>query len=134
MRIAHVAVVVRDYDEAIVWFTTKLGFRVVEDTKLSDTKRWVLVAPPGEHGTSLLLARGADAKQAASIGNQTGGRVAFFLQTDDFHRDHRAFLSRGVEFIESPRTEEYGVVAIFKDVSGNKWDLIQYHPGAKALG
>ena len=134
MRIAHVALVVHDYDEAIAWFTQKLGFRLVEDTQLSDTKRWVLVAPPGEHGTSLLLARGANSKQEASIGNQTGGRVGFFLQTDDFHRDHRAFISRGVEFIESPRTEEYGTVAIFKDVCGNKWDLIQYRPGAKALG
>lgn len=134
MRIAHVAIVVRDYDEAIAWFTGKLGFRLVEDTKLSDTKRWVLVAPPGDRGTSLLLARAANATQSASIGNQTGGRVGFFLQTDDFHRDHRAFLSRGVEFIEAPRTEEYGTVAIFRDVSGNRWDLIQYNPGARALG
>jgi catechol 2,3-dioxygenase-like lactoylglutathione lyase family enzyme len=134
LRIAHVALVVRDYDEAIAWFTQKLGFRLVEDTKLSDTKRWVLVAPPGDHGTSLLLARGASETQLASVGNQTGGRVGFFLQTDDFARDHRTLLARGVEFIESPRTEEYGTVAIFKDVSGNKWDLIQYRPGAKALG
>jgi catechol 2,3-dioxygenase-like lactoylglutathione lyase family enzyme len=134
LRIAHVAVVVRDYDEAIAWFTGKLGFRLVEDTQLSATKRWVLVAPPGDGGTSLLLARAANDTQAASIGNQTGGRVGFFLQTDDFHRDHRAFLSRGVEFIEAPRTEEYGTVAIFRDVSGNTWDLIQYNPGARALG
>jgi catechol 2,3-dioxygenase-like lactoylglutathione lyase family enzyme len=134
LRIAHVAVVVRDYDEAIAWFTGKLGFRLVEDTQLSDAKRWVLVAPPGDGGTSLLLARAANDTQAASIGNQTGGRVGFFLQTDDFQRDHRAFLSRGVEFIEAPRTEEYGTVAIFRDVSGNTWDLIQYNPGARALG
>ena len=134
MRIAHVAIVVREYDEAIAWFTQKLGFRLVEDTKLSDTKRWVLVGPPGDGATSLLLARGANAQQQASIGNQTGGRVGFFLQTDDFHRDHRAFLSRGVEFIESPREEEYGTVAIFKDLCGNKWDLIEYRAGAKALG
>ena len=134
MRIAHVSIVVRDYDEAIEWYTAKLGFRLVEDTKLSDTKRWVLVAPPGDGGTSLLLARAADARQQAAIGNQTGGRVGFFLQTDDFHRDHRAFLARGVEFIESPRNEEYGTVAIFTDLCGNRWDLIQYHPGARALG
>lgn len=134
MRIAHVALVVRDYDEAIAWFTQKLGFRLVEDTKLSDTKRWVLVAPPAEGATSLLLARAANPRQSASIGNQTGGRVGFFLQTDDFHSDYRALLSRGVEFIESPRTEEYGTVAIFRDLCGNTWDLIQYHPGAKALG
>ena len=133
MRIAHVAVVVREYDEAIAWFTQKLGFRLVEDTTLSETKRWVLVAPPGDGGTSLLLARAADARQQASIGNQTGGRVGFFLQTDDFHRDHRAFIARGVEFIESPRDEEYGTVAIFRDVSGNRWDLIEYRPHAKAI-
>ena len=134
MRIAHVSIVVRDYDEAIEWYTGKLGFRLVEDTMLSDTKRWVLVAPPDDSGTSLLLARAADARQQAAIGNQTGGRVGFFLQTDDFHRDHRAFLARGVEFIESPRHEDYGTVAIFKDLCGNKWDLIQYKPGAQALG
>lgn len=133
MRIAHVAVVVRDYDEAIAWFTQRLGFRLVEDTTLSETKRWVLVAPPGAGATSLLLARGANADQQAAIGNQTGGRVGFFLQTDDFHRDHRALLARGVEFIESPREESYGTVAVFKDLCGNKWDLIQYHAGAKAL-
>ena len=134
MRIAHVALVVRDYDEAIAWFTQKLGFRLVEDTKLSETKRWVLVAPPGDGGTSLLLARAATAPQQASVGNQTGGRVGFFLQTDDFRQDHRALIARGVEFIEAPRSEDYGTVAIFRDISGNKWDLIQYAPGAKALG
>ena len=134
MRIAHVSIVVRDYDEAIDWYTRKLGFRLVENTKLSDTKRWVLVAPPGDGGTSLLLARATNARQQAVIGQQTGGRVGFFLQTDDFQRDHSAFLARGVEFIESPRHEEYGIVAIFKDLCGNKWDLIQYTPGAKALG
>jgi catechol 2,3-dioxygenase-like lactoylglutathione lyase family enzyme len=134
LRIAHVAIVVREYDEAIAWFTRKLGFRLVEDTKLSDSKRWVLVAPPGDDATSLLLARAASPRQESSIGNQTGGRVGFFLQTDDFHRDHRAFLARGVEFTEPPREEEYGTVAVFMDLCGNKWDLIQYRPGAKALG
>ncbi len=134
MRIAHVSIVVRDYDEAIAWYTGKLGFRIVEDTKLSETKRWVLVAPPGAGSASLVLARAGNESQQAAIGNQTGGRVGFFLQTDDFRRDHRAFIARGVEFIESPRDEEYGMVAIFKDLYGNKWDLIQYKPGASALG
>ena len=134
MRIAHFSLVVRDYDEAIAWFTDKLGFRLVEDTKLTDTKRWVLVAPPGDGNTSLVLGRAVGGAQEAAIGNQTGGRVGFFLQTDDFARDHRAFMSRGVEFIEAPRHEEYGIVAIFKDLCGNKWDLIQYKPHAKALG
>src|SRR5687768_16261695 len=133
MRIAHVSIVVRDYDEAIAWYTVKLGFRLVEDTKLSETKRWVLVAPPGEGNTSLVLGRAANESQQAAIGNQTGGRVGFFLQTDDFSRDHREFSARGVEFIESPRDEEYGLVAIFKDLYGNKWDLIQYRSGAKAI-
>lgn len=134
MRIAHFSIVVREYDEAIAWFTQKLGFRLVEDTKLSDTKRWVLVAPPGADNTSIVLARAVGGAQEAAIGNQTGGRVGFFLQTDDFHRDHRALLGRGVEFVEPPRQEEYGTVAIFKDLCGNKWDLIQYNPGAKAIG
>jgi catechol 2,3-dioxygenase-like lactoylglutathione lyase family enzyme len=134
MRIAHFSIVVRDYDEAIAWFTQKLGFRLVEDTKLTDVKRWVLVAPPGDDNTSIVLGRAIGAAQEAAVGNQTGGRVGFFLQTGDFRRDHEAFLARGVEFIESPREEEYGTVAIFKDLYGNKWDLIQYKPGAKALG
>ena len=127
MRIAHFSIVVREYDEAIAWFTQKLGFRLVEDTKLSETKRWVLVAPPGEGNTSLVLGRALNDAQKAAIGNQTGGRVGFFLETDDFRRDHEAFIARGVEFIESPRAEEYGTVAIFKDLYGNKWDLIEYH-------
>ena len=134
MRIAHFSIVVRDYDEAIAWFTQKLGFHLVEDTKLSDTKRWVLVAPPGDGNTSIVLGRAVGAAQDVAIGNQTGGRVGFFLQTDDFARDHRAFIARGVEFIESPRDEEYGTVAIFRDLYGNKWDLIQYKPGARAIG
>jgi catechol 2,3-dioxygenase-like lactoylglutathione lyase family enzyme len=134
MRIAHFSIVVREYDEAIAWFTEKLGFRLVEDTKLSETKRWVLVAPPGDGNTSIVLGRALGESQQAAIGNQTGGRVGFFLQTDDFRRDHRAFLARGVEFIESPRDEAYGTVAIFKDLYGNKWDLIEYRAGAKAIG
>lgn len=134
MRIAHVSIVVRDYDEAIAWYTTKLGFRLVEDTNLNETKRWVLVAPPGDGNTSVLLARAQGASQQAAIGSQTGGRVGFFLQTDDFQRDHRAFIARGVEFLESPRDEEYGTVAIFRDLYGNRWDLIEYRSGAAALG
>ena len=134
MRIAHFSIVVREYDEAIAWFTSTLGFRLVEDTKLSNTKRWVLVAPPGDHNTSIVLARAANSAQQSAIGNQTGGRVGFFLQTDDFHRDHRAFLARGVDFVEAPREEEYGIVAVFRDLYGNKWDLIQYRPGARAIG
>ena len=133
MRISHVAIVVRDYDEAIAWFTQKLGFRLVEDTTLTGTKRWVLVAPPGDGNTSLVLGRAIGSSQEAAIGNQTGGRVGFFLQTDDFARDHRAFMDRGVEFIEAPRHEEYGTVAIFRDLYGNKWDLIEYRPGARAI-
>lgn len=133
MRIAHVSIVVRDYDEAIAWYTEKLGFRLVEDTKLSETKRWVLVAPPGEGNTSIVLGRAGNESQQAAIGNQTGGRVGFFLQTDDFRRDHQALIARGVEFIESPRDEEYGRVAIFRDLYGNKWDLIEYLPGARAI-
>jgi catechol 2,3-dioxygenase-like lactoylglutathione lyase family enzyme len=133
MRIAHFSIVVREYDEAIAWFTEKLGFRLVEDTTLSETKRWVLVAPPGDGSASIVLGRALDEPQKAAIGNQTGGRVGFFLQTDDFSRDHQAFRARGVEFIEAPRDEEYGTVAIFKDLYGNKWDLIEYRPGAKAI-
>lgn len=128
MRIAHFSLVVREYDEAIAWFTGKLGFRVVEDTRLTDTKRWVLVSPPGDGHTSIVLGRAVGAAQLAAVGNQTGGRVAFFLQTDDFDRDHRAFRARGVEFMESPRTEEYGTVAVFRDLYGNRWDLIEYRP------
>lgn len=133
MRIAHFSLVVREYDDAIAWFIGKLGFRLVEDTKLNDAKRWVLVAPPGDGNASIVLARAVTPSQTAAVGNQTGGRVGFFLQTDDFHRDHQAFLERGVEFLESPRDEEYGTVAIFRDLYGNKWDLIQYRPGARAI-
>lgn len=134
MRIAHFTIVVREYDEAIAWFTQKLGFRLVEDTRVGEAKRWVLVAPPGDDNTSIVLGRAASASQQAAIGNQTGGRVGFFLQTDDFHRDHEAYRARGVEFVESPREEAYGTVAIFRDLYGNRWDLIQYKPGAKAIG
>ncbi len=124
MKIAHVALVVRDYDEAIAWYTGKLGFSVLEDTPLSPDKRWVLVAPE-KPGTALLLAKAANAEQVARIGNQTGGRVFLFLHTDDFARDHAAFQARGVRFVEAPRHETYGTVAVFEDLYGNRWDLIE---------
>jgi len=117
-------VVVRDYDEAIAWFTGKLGFTLTEDSDLGHGKRWVTVRPPrGDAG--LLLARGANPVQQARIGDQTGGRVAFFLHTDDFARDHAAFTARGVAFVEAPRREEYGMVAVFTDLYGNRWDLVE---------
>ena len=123
--IAAVALVVPDYDEAIAYYTGVLGFDLIEDTPLGGGKRWVLVAPPGSSGTRLLLARAATPEQQAAIGNQTGGRVFLFLHTDDFHRDHAAWLARGVEFVEPPREETYATVAVFRDRYGNRWDLIQ---------
>ena len=129
--IARVALVVRDYDEAIAFYTGPLGFRLVEDTRLSDSKRWVVVAPRGSGGTSLVLAQAATPSQRGRIGDQTGGRVGFFLHTDDFVRDHGAMKSRGVRFVEEPRTEPYGTVAIFEDLYGNRWDLLEMNaPGA----
>jgi catechol 2,3-dioxygenase-like lactoylglutathione lyase family enzyme len=123
--IAHVALLVRDYDEAIAWFTTALGFRLLHDEALSATKRWVLVGPAGGTGTSLLLARAATPEQVAAVGRQGGGRVFLFLHTDDFRRDYEGFRSRGVPFVEGPREEEYGTVAVFEDLYGNRWDLVQ---------
>lgn len=120
-----VAIVVRDYDEAIAWYTEKLGFELMEDTPQSDVKRWVRVRPPGSTGTDLLLARAANAEQASRIGNQTGGRVFLFLYTDDFHRDHDRYRDRGVVFVRPPSNEAYGIVAVFEDLYGNKWDLVQ---------
>lgn len=124
--IAAVALVVADYDEAIAFFVGKLGFDLLEDTPLPQevAKRWVRVAPKGG-GTALLLARAVNDTQRASIGNQTGGRVGFFLHTDDFARDHAAFLARGVRFHREPKRESYGTVAVFEDCSGNLWDLIE---------
>jgi catechol 2,3-dioxygenase-like lactoylglutathione lyase family enzyme len=123
--IAHVALVVRDYDEAIAFFTEVLGFDLIEDTPLGDGKRWVLVAPRGGGGAALLLARAATPEQASRIGNQTGGRVFLFLRTDDFWRDYNAMRERGVHFIEKPRHESFGTVAVFLDLYGNKWDLVE---------
>lgn len=126
-HLAAVSYVVRDYDEAIAWFTQKLGFRLIEDTLLSDTKRWVVVAPPGAGagGAALLLARAANDEQRAQVGRAAGGRVAFFLHTDDFARDRAVFEARGVRFREAPRQESYGLVAVFDDLYGNGWDLIE---------
>jgi catechol 2,3-dioxygenase-like lactoylglutathione lyase family enzyme len=123
--LGHVALVVRDYDEAVKFFTEALGFEVVEDTDLGQGKRWVLVAPPKSRGTSLLPAKAATLEQASRIGNQTGGRVFLFLHTDDFWRDYRLMTARGVKFKESPREEAYGIVAVFEDLYGNLWDLLE---------
>jgi catechol 2,3-dioxygenase-like lactoylglutathione lyase family enzyme len=122
----HVALVVRDYDEAIDFFCHKLHFTLVEDTyQAAQDKRWVVVAPPGSAGTTLLLARAASPEQAAAVGNQTGGRVFLFLSTDDFWRDYREMVSLGIRFIREPKVEPYGTVAVFEDLYGNRWDLIQ---------
>lgn len=127
--IGYVALVVRDYDEAISYFTQSLDFDLVEDSGSKDRqgqdKRWVLVAPKGSHGTRLLLARASNGEEALRIGNQTGGRVFLFLHTDDFWRDYEAMTSRGVKFLEKPREEPYGTVAVFEDLYGNKRDLLQ---------
>ena len=124
--IVQVALVVRDYDEAIRFYTGKLNFRLVEDTyQPEQDKRWVLVAPPGSEGTALLLARASTPEQESFIGKQTGGRVFLFLQTDDFWRDYRRMSSLGIRFIREPKVEPYGTVAVFEDLYGNLWDLIE---------
>lgn len=127
--IGYVALVVRDYDEAIAFFTNKVGFELVEDSpsrdRLGQEKRWVLVSPRRSLGTEILLAKASTAEEESRIGNQTGGRVFLFLHTDDFWRDHRAMTERGVRFLEPPRNEPYGTVAVFEDLYGNKWDLLQ---------
>ena len=130
-HLAHIALVVRDYDEAIQFYTVKLNFNLIEDTRLSEEKRWVLVRPPGASECCLLLAKAANEKQIASIGNQTGGRVFLFLHTDNFWRDYNNYLSRGIRFIRPPSEEEYGTVAVFEDLYGNLWDLIQHANGVK---
>jgi len=124
--IGYTALVVRDYDEAIDFFVRRLGFTLVEDTFIeAQRKRWVLVAPPGSTGTQLLLARAVGEAQSSRIGNQTGGRVFLFLHTDDFWRDFRLYSERGVVFVREPREEPYGTVAVFQDLYGNLWDLLQ---------
>lgn len=123
--ITHVALVVRDYDEAVAFFTGKLRFQLIEDTYVPEQdKRWVVVAPPGSTGTNILLARPSNARQHAFVGNQTGGRVTFFLRTDDFWRDYHRMVAEGIEFVREPLDAPYGTVAVFKDLYGNLWDLI----------
>lgn len=124
--IMHVALVVRDYDEAIAWFTEKLDFTLVEDTyQPEQDKRWIVVAPQGSQGTSILLARATTPEQEKAIGNQTGGRVFLFLQSDDFWRDYIAIKARGVKFVREPKEADYGTVAVFEDLYGNLWDLME---------
>jgi catechol 2,3-dioxygenase-like lactoylglutathione lyase family enzyme len=123
--ISHVALVVREYDEAIAFFTEVIGFELIEDRYIpAQDKRWVVVAPQGG-GTALLLARASNATQAGFVGNQTGGRVAFFLNTDDFWRDYNRLRAQGVEFVREPAEESYGTVAVFRDLYGNLWDLVE---------
>lgn len=124
-KIAHISILVRDYDEAIKFYTEKLHFSLVEDTRLSETKRWVLVAPPGSHGCCLLLAKATNDEQKSRIGNQTGGRVFLFLYTDNFKRDFQNLIDNQIKIIRDPSSESYGTVAVFEDLYGNLWDLIQ---------
>ena len=127
--IGYITMVVRDYDEAIAFFTGSLGFDLIEDTPSKDRqgrdKRWALVAPRGSRGTALLLAKASTPEEVSRIGNQTGGRVFLFLRTDDFWRDYDAIREKGVKFIREPKEEEYGTVAVFEDLYGNKWDLLE---------
>lgn len=133
--IVHIALVVREYDEALDFFVKKLGFDLIEDTyQPEQDKRWVVVASPGECGTTLLLARASKPEQEPFIGNQTGGRVFLFLNTDDFWRDYNAMRAKGIRFVREPRQADYGMVAVFEDLYGNLWDLLQLnedHPVAK---
>lgn len=124
MYLAKITLVVRDYDEAIAYFVGVLGFQLVEDTPMGAAKRWVVVSPGGG-GADILLAKAAGEAQAARVGDQTGGRVGFFLHCNDFDRTHAAFLARRVNFLEAPRSEPYGKVAVFADIYGNKWDLVE---------
>lgn len=123
--LAMVTLVVEDYDEAIRFYVGKLGFTLIEDTVMSETKRWVVVRPPGDGVTSLLLAKTANDEQKSRVGNQTGGRVFLFLHTDDFERDYQNMLKHGIEFVRGPVQEPYGMVAVFKDLYGNLWDFIE---------
>jgi catechol 2,3-dioxygenase-like lactoylglutathione lyase family enzyme len=135
-RLGLVTLVVREYDEAIAFFVDLLGFELVEDTALDEGKRWVVVAPPGGRGAALLLARAATGRERERVGDQTGGRVALFLFTDDFAGDHQRMLAAGVIFLEPPRHEPYGTVAVFEDLYGNRWDLIEDRgpaPGSAAV-
>ena len=124
-RLAHIAIVVDDYDEAIGFYTEKLHFNLIEDTQLSETKRWVLVRPKGSNECCLLLAKAANEEQKSRVGNQTGGRVFLFLHTDNFERDYQNLVENKIEIIRPPQKEVYGIVAVFKDIYGNLWDLIE---------
>ena len=128
-RLSQVAIVVNDYDEAIEFYTQKLHFDLIEDSQLSDTKRWVLIRPKGSNECCLLLAKAANGEQVSRIGNQTGGRVFLFLHTDNFERDYKNLLDQQIEIVRAPAKEVYGTVAVFKDLYGNLWDLIE--PSAK---
>jgi len=123
-QLGQIALLVRDYDEAIDYYTNTLGFELLEDTKMSETKRWVRISPPGST-CQLLLAKAANDSQIAQIGHQAGGRVFLFLYTDDFWRDYKKYTSRGVEFLREPSKEAYGIVSVFRDIYGNLWDLIE---------
>ena len=127
-QLAHIAVLVGDYDEAIAWYTQVLGFTLLQDSDLGDGRRWVRVAPPGANGSALLLAQAVTEAQRNRVGDQVGGRVGFFLHTDDFARDYAAMTERGVRFAEEPRDESYGTVAVFVDLYGNRWDLVELRP------
>ena len=129
--IVHIALVVDDYDEAIKFYTEKLNFTLIEDTPQSETKRWVLIAPKGSEGCSLLLAKGVGEEQRSRVGNQTGGRVFLFLKTDDFWRDYQKMQSQGIKFVREPKDEEYGTVAVFEDLYGNRWDLVEFRSGGE---
>jgi catechol 2,3-dioxygenase-like lactoylglutathione lyase family enzyme len=132
--ISAISILVRDYDEACDYYVKALGFELIEDTVLGPNKRWLLVAPPGGAETRLLLAKAEGAEQIAQIGKQSGGRVFLILNSDDFDRDYRNFTARGVRFCEIPRYESYGTVAVFEDLYGNRWDLIQHKSLPKQLG
>lgn len=136
--IVHIALVVNDYDEAIEFFTRKLSFELIEDTyQPEQNKRWVVVSPPGSNGTTLLLAKASNSEQHQAVGNQTGGRVFLFLNTDDFWRDFESMKAKGIKFIREPKKADYGMVAVFEDLYGNLWDLLQLnegHPVAKITG
>jgi catechol 2,3-dioxygenase-like lactoylglutathione lyase family enzyme len=125
-KLVHIALVVNDYDKAIDFYTNKLGFKLLEDTVLSDTKRWVIVSPNSENSCQILLAKAVGNQQTTRIGNQTGGRVFLFLQTDDIWHDYKQYLKNGVKFVQKPSEETYGTVAVFEDLYGNLWDLIEY--------
>lgn len=132
-RLAHIAVVVGDYDEAISFYTKKLDFDLIEDTRLDEHKRWVVVAPKGAKECSLLLAKAANEQQKMAVGNQSGGRVFLFLFTDDFKRDYDKMIGRGIKFVRPPQEMEYGTVAVFEDLYGNQWDLLEPNESNKGL-